>query len=124
MVRVLRVHILQHFVVVARESWCRRRSSLRMGCAQQCICAFERTRITMSTLFRNMSANQRVWGAIGAVIITGTVFKVSTIGESNMPIQRDPVILGLFQRVIVLLAATVSIESNRSTQTFSLICHL
>jgi hypothetical protein len=63
----------------------------------------------------NVSQPEGMGGAIGAVIITGTIFKVSTIGQTKMPVQQDPVILGLFQRVVVLLAATVSIESNHSS---------
>jgi hypothetical protein len=34
------------------------------------------TATAMSFYFSRFNANQRVWGAIGAVIVTGTVFKV------------------------------------------------
>jgi hypothetical protein len=41
----------------------------------------------MSTYFQKLTANQRVWGAIGFVIITGTVFKVSF--SSDVASQAD-----------------------------------
>jgi len=33
--------------------------------------------------FGKLTANQRVWGAIGSVVVGGTVFKVSVAGYIN-----------------------------------------